>query len=95
MCDKGRLHLVKLAGGTEALNGGDFVAIMLDREGKAGIDPLAVYNDRTRTALAVIATLLRSGQAQVFPQGIEKRGAGIEVQLMLDPVYGQFDGHDD
>jgi hypothetical protein len=52
------------------------------RQGQAGIDPPAIDNHRAGAALAVVATFLGAGELQVFPQGIEQSGAGVEVQLL-------------
>ena len=54
------------------------VALVHHGEGQAGIDAPAVHQHRAGAALAVVAALLGAGEAQVFAQGVEQRGARIE-----------------
>ena len=42
------------------------LAVMRDGQGEAGVDPAAVEQHRARSALTVVAALLRAGQAEVL-----------------------------
>ena len=43
------------------------------------VDAPAVDMDRARPALSVVAALLGAGQVKVLAQGVQQRGAGIEL----------------
>lgn len=47
--------------------------------------------DRARTALPLIATFLRSREAESVAQGIEQRRAGVDLQCTIDTVHRQHD----
>ena len=62
----------------EAFDGGDLGAVGGDGEGEAGVDAAAVEEDGAGSALAVVAALFAAGEFEVFAQGVEERGAGVE-----------------
>ena len=55
--------------------------------------PPAVDVHGARAALAMIASLLRAGQMQVFSKTIEKRCARIDPQIVFLPVNTQGNGN--
>jgi hypothetical protein len=69
--DKCRLHRMELACRRQTFDGGDLIVLVHDGQRETGIDALAVDKDGAGAALAVIAALLGSGEADVFAQGIE------------------------
>src|SRR3546814_1121078 len=58
MPDKGRLHGMKILRRPQTFDRGDAVVPVHDGQSEAGIDPPAIDNHGTGTALAMIATLL-------------------------------------
>ena len=48
---------------------------------------------RACPALAMIASLLRSGQMQMFAEAIQKRRARIDSQIVFLSVYTQGNGN--
>ena len=91
MLDERRLHRVQVVGRAQALDGGDLVALVHDREREAGGDPPAIHDHGAGAALALIAALLAAGQMQVLAQCVEQGGARIELELPACPVY--VEGH--
>src|SRR5262245_43275518 len=68
---EGPLQRVEVTGLAEALDRLDAGAVVGDREGEAGVDPAGIgppsaYQHRARAALAVVAALLGTGQAEPF-----------------------------
>src|SRR6478672_738577 len=49
--------------------------------------------DGARPALAVIASLLRTGQMQVLTETIEQRRARIDSQIIFLAIHAQSDGN--
>ena len=80
MLDERRLHRMQLVAVRETFDRRDLVAFVRDREAEAGINAPAIHEDGARTALAVIATFLRTGEMQMLAQRIEQRDARIEFQ---------------
>src|SRR6267378_2172564 len=74
-----------------SLDGGDGVALGGDGEDKAGIRPAAVEQHRACPALPVVATLLRPGQVEMLPKGVEQGGPVVELEFVPMPVDGQTD----
>ena len=64
--DEGGLHGMKIARLAETFDCRDLVAFMHDSEGQAGIDAASVDHDSARTTLAVITSLLGSGQMEML-----------------------------
>jgi hypothetical protein len=78
-----RLHRVKSGTvGTEALDRGDRAAFDLCRKGEAGENTLAIDMDGAGAALALVASLLRAGEAQMLAQRIEERDARLDFDFM-------------
>jgi hypothetical protein len=82
------MHFFRL---TDAFDGCDLIALVQSGEGETRklAPPIDVH--RARAALAVIASLLRAGQMQMFPQTIEKSRARIDLKIVLFPVH--VEGH--
>ncbi len=75
----------------ESLHGGDPGAVVGDGEQQAAVDAPPVDQDRAGAALAVVAALLGTGQAEVFPQQVQERDAVVHVELVRPPVHLQPD----
>jgi len=60
MLDERGLHGVEIAGVPEALDRGDGVALVHDREREAGVDAAAIHMNGAGSALAVVAALFGS-----------------------------------
>ena len=63
-----------------------------DREQQAAVGPAAVEQHGAGAALAVVAALLRAGQAEVLAQQVEQGRAGVDLERVLLAVDGQGDG---
>jgi hypothetical protein len=83
----------------QALDRGHGLSVVGDGEGEAAVDPAAVEEDCAGAALAVVAALLRAGQAELLAEqvkqgeaGVDEEGAGLAVdaELKLDD---DFDGN--
>ena len=81
----------------EALDGDDLAARILDGQRETRQDPLAVDEHRAGTAGALVAALLRPGEAEMLSEGIEQRHARVELDGTIDAVHVKFDaiGHDE
>lgn len=86
---------MQVIGGAEAFDGGDSIALVLHRQAEARVDALTVDQHGTGTALTVVAAFFCSGQLQMFAQGIEQRGPGVEFKLPPLAVDGQSHRADD
>jgi hypothetical protein len=89
---EGLLHRVRLLLAAQALDGGDLAALVHDRQGQAGVDPLAVDDDGAGAALAAVAAFFGAGQVQHFAQRVQQGHAGLDRQLVLGAVDVQRDG---
>src|SRR5262249_30309128 len=58
------------------------VAVVHHREREAGIDSPAIHEHGARAALAVIASLLRSGEVEMFAERVEQRSPCVELEVM-------------
>jgi hypothetical protein len=97
--DESRLHRVETGSGScgfgvrglgsKALDCGDAVSVLRDREGEARIYPGAVYDYGACAALAVVAALFGAGQLEAFPQEVEQGDAGIEIELLALSINGE------
>ena len=58
-------------------------------EGKEGVDGRTVGDRRARAALAVVAAFVGAGQVQVFAQGVEQGGAGVDCEGLRFAVHLQ------
>src|SRR5205823_7673984 len=61
------------------------------REAETGIHAPAIDVHGARTALAMIASLFRSGQMKMLSQAIEKRGARIDPHFIVLAIHPQCD----
>ena len=77
---------------TQALDGGDAIARMHDRQRETGVDAPAVHQHRAGAALAVVATFLGARQLQVLAQCVEQRGAGVQLQRLVFAIHVQRNG---
>jgi hypothetical protein len=84
------LHGMQVVSFCESFNCRDFLAIMNDSEGKATINTAAICQDCAGTALAMIATLLRTSQHKILAKKIEKSDPRINNESMGPAVYYQF-----
>src|SRR5690349_4752392 len=73
--DEGCLHRMHLRGRAETFDGRHLLTLMHHCQCEAGIDAPTIDQDRARSALAVVATLLGSRQSKMLAQCIEKRGS--------------------
>ncbi|GLX21620.1 hypothetical protein Slala02_48570 [Streptomyces lavendulae subsp. lavendulae] len=64
----------------EALDGGDLCAVLGDGEQQAAVEAPAVDEDGARPALAVVAALLRAGEAEPLAQRVEQGRAVVQVE---------------
>jgi len=78
---------------TNALNGRDLFTLMHRGEAKTGIHSAAVYVHSAGTALAMIASLFRSGQVQMLAETIEKSCARIYPKIILLSVDTELNGN--
>ncbi len=62
--------------------GGDAVALVLHRDGQAGVDRHAVDQQRAGAALTMVAAFLGAGQLQAITQHVEQHRVGRHVQGM-------------
>ena len=90
--DEGLLHRMQDAvRASQALDGGDRLALHRHRQGQAGQHSASIDVHGAGPALALVATLLGAGQAEMLAQGVEQGGARIERQAMVASVDDQHD----
>ena len=77
------LHRVQVFRLTDTLNCRDLFALVHGGEAETRIHAPAIDVHSARTALAMIASLFRSGQMQMLSKTIEKRGARIDPQIVF------------
>jgi hypothetical protein len=65
----------------EPFDGRHVLAGVRDRKRQAGLDAPAVQQNRARSTLAVVTALLRAGEAQLMPQGVEQRHPRIDIDM--------------
>src|SRR5207302_1851682 len=87
--DERLLHVLQ----TGPFHGGDLVSVGLRGEHEACAHELPVEDDRARSALALLASVLRSGQPEALTQGEEEALALPHVGLASLPVDRQRDLH--
>ena len=73
----------------EPLDRRDRAALGLQREVGARVHRLAVEQHHAGAALGVVAALLGAGETDVVADGVEKAGAGLELDRVGDAVDGQ------
>jgi hypothetical protein len=93
MSNEGSLHCVQVFWLTDSLNGRDLVTLIHRGEAKTWKHASTIDVDGARAALAVVASLLRSSQMQMFAETIEQRRAPIDSQIVFLSVYTQRDGN--
>ena len=71
VCQEGGLHRVKHVASGEAFNRHDVLAFARRRERQTGQDTLAVDDDGTRAACALIAPFLRAWQTEHIAEGVQ------------------------
>jgi len=69
---KGGLQIGYLAAIRQSLDGLDRCAVRLHRQHQTGTDDLPVHAHRTRAANPMLATDMRPGQLQMFPQEVRQ-----------------------
>ena len=72
--------------GGEPFDRSDMLALRHGREGQAGKHPLSIDVNGTSSALPLIASLLRAGQAEMLPQSVEEGHPRIEREDGLLPM---------
>src|SRR5262245_57404657 len=85
-------RMQRIAGG-HPLDRPHLPLVGLRREYEARAHQLSVEPDRTRSALPLLAGVLRPGQAQVFPEEIEQAGTRPDVGLTPLAVHVRADEH--
>ena len=83
MLDESGLHRMQLAVTSQAFDGSDFVALMHDREGEAGIDSTAVDVDGAGAALAMVTAFLSAEHLEVIAESIEQGDSRLEFETMF------------
>src|ERR1017187_3607064 len=76
------LDLIEIAAGGETFDGLDVLALCFHREIEAGVDRLAVDENRAGAALALLAGTLGPGEAETFPQHFEQRAPGRNEHIV-------------
>jgi hypothetical protein len=71
----------------KAFDGGDFRAVLHDRQRQAGIDAAAVDQNRAGAALPMVAALFGAGQTEMVAQRIEQGGPRSDFELFSRAVY--------
>src|SRR5262249_52699624 len=92
--DECLLQRVEMAVLCQALDRGDARAVLHHGQHQARYDAAAVDQDSTGTTLAVITTLLGTGQVEMLAQDIEQRRSRVEAKRMLRPVHREIDRSD-
>src|SRR5262245_55875978 len=77
----------------QSLDGGDVVPVRLRGEDEACADELVVEQDGTRSALALLARVLRAREAEPLAQRVEEALARPDVRLAIVPVDRHVDPH--
>src|SRR2546428_8256878 len=95
---EGALHRVEAPRTGETLDGGDGEVLRILSEGDAGEDGFSAAfagalarEDRAGSAIALVATLLRPGEPQVVPQGLEQGTLRRHGERVLLSVHEQTD----
>jgi hypothetical protein len=88
------LHGMEAAvGPTETLDGHDVTPFHLHEHHIAGLDGLAINQDRTGTALGGITAHMGTGQSQMLAQRLRQQGMGRLVKGNRLAVDLKVDGH--
>src|SRR5919197_3137750 len=84
--------------GRHALDGGDAVAVGLDRQDRAALHSVPVEVDGARPALAGIAADMRTRKSEVLPERLDEESTGLDIELSSDAIDLERDvpfGHPD
>jgi len=76
-----------------SLDRGNFSSVPGDRQYKARVHANTIYQHGASTALAVVASLFRSGQLEVFSEKVEKRDPRRYHQLVAGSVEDERNGN--
>jgi len=87
MGDEGLLQGVQFAVRRQSFDGRDLGAVLHDGEGQAGNDAPPIDEHRAGAALAVVATLLGSGEIEIFAECVEQGGPGPERYAAAHAVH--------
>ncbi len=93
MLQEGGLDGMQFAILSQALDGGDLVALVHDGKRQTRIYAPSVYMNRACAALAVIATFLRAGKLKVFAQRIEKSDSRLQSNMVLFSIDVEHHRH--
>src|SRR4029078_10141626 len=72
--DERRLQRVQHITARDALNGGNALSVVHDRQSQTRIDPPAIEQHGACATCTLIAALLCPGQLQMLAQSVEQRG---------------------
>jgi hypothetical protein len=89
--DEGCLHGVEFAGLSETFDGGDALAGMHHGEGEARVHAASIDVDGACAALAVVAAFLGAGKVEVLAKTVEKRGAWIDLKVVVLSIHVERD----
>jgi hypothetical protein len=87
MFQERRLHWVYLIAPRQTLYGCDLLAIMRYGQREATVNAASIGQNRTRAALAVIATFLSAGELELLAQKVKQRGAWIKRELLRLSIH--------
>jgi hypothetical protein len=95
--NEGALHRMQVPRYCQALDGDDFTPLILDREGKARIDALAIHQHCACAAGALIAAFLGAWKAEMVTQSVQERlGAQslviVPLRLREEKYFGAQTG---
>src|SRR6266550_1611479 len=90
---EGRLNRMQLAVLGQPLDRHELVTVRLGREDKAGADKPALEEHGAGAALALLARVLRAGEAEPFAEDVEQAFPGPDVGLEALVVDRQLDSH--
>jgi hypothetical protein len=93
MFDEGCLDRMQIIARCEPIDRGDGLSVVHHCKGQTRDDAVSFDQHRAGSALAVIATLFRTGQREVFTQSIQQCRAGIQRQRMRTAVDLKFGVH--
>ena len=79
----------------QAFNRDDLVALVHHGERQTGVDPATVHVHGAGATLAVIASFLCAEQLEMLAQGVEERGARVELEVDGLAIHAQRDGTGD
>jgi hypothetical protein len=91
--DESGLDRMKFVPASDALDREDVGTVTAERQCQARIDPSSVDQDRTRAALATVASLLGSRQVEALTQEIEEGDARVSQRdIPRYAVHSEADG---